>query len=303
MKVLLTGTSGLFGAALAQWLLENRPDWEFVFTSRREPLATLKKHWRPLDLVDQKATYDLITKANPDIVLHLAAFSRPDPCELNPEEAFRSNFLATRNVALACDRFDTELLYTSTDQAFYGAHPELAHGEYDEPKPISVYGRTKVLGENYIRAHLRRYYLLRTAKIFGGPNDDRSIVHKLFTSFRQNEPFDVATDWRAHTTHADHLSEALVRLIERKIYGIYHVASPEIPSYLEISHELLNQMKKPLALARPISAAKLKLPAVRTSRTELSTQIWEADFGNPLPSWKEGLGLFLKERSYKAVSL
>ena len=296
MKILLTGATGLLGSATTPWLMERRPDLELTLTSRHEPGERFKKLWRAIDLTDREATYSAITKLNPDVVVHLAAMSLPDPCQTNPEEAFRANFLGARNVALACDRFDAELLFLSTDQTFYGAHPELAHGEYDKTKPANIYGQTKILAENYIRSHLRRYYIVRTGKIFGGPNDTRSIVHKLFTAFKADDPFDVAKDWRAHLTHASYLAQALVQLIEKKTYGIYHVVSPGVPSYFEIAEYLLGLMKRPSHLAHPISALTLNLPAARASRCELSAKLWEADFNSSLQSWQEGIKLFLKER-------
>lgn len=238
----------------------------------------------------------VVAQLNPDAVIHCAALSRPDLCEKNPNDSWVMNYLATRNIALACDRFDTELLHLSTDQVFYGADSNRAHDEYDALESGNVYGKTKIAAERYIKDHLRRYYIIRTGKIFGGPNDSKSFMHHAWENFSSGKEMACATDWAAHATHAEHLSRSLIAILERKTYGIYHVASPEAPNYLTIAHQILGAMGRPRTLAVPSTRRDVGLAAGRPPRCELSLKCWLWDFKNHLPPWQEGIKLFVRQR-------
>lgn len=312
MRVVVTGATGLLGQTFIEEVLAKEAEWELVSLSRHEPPESQRpdqRHGRPrcsdlrslpfwqgLDVGNLEATRSLLTRLNPDVVVHMAAIRSPDDCERDPDAAFRINFLGARNVALACDRFDTELMFISSDQVFYGVTNKTLHREWDAPRAANIYGQTKILAENYIREHLRRYWIVRTAKLFGGPNDKTSFVNMAFASLAQDKPINVVKEWASHVTHAKYAASAMIELIRKKIYGIYHVVSPGVPSYWEIGEYLVSQMNKPRALLAQVSQKDLRLPAVRAEYLALSAEIWKADFNKPLPSWQEGIKLFLSER-------
>lgn len=296
MRLVVTGGSGLLGSALIRIIGEIKPDWQVACLSRHEPKRTKGLTWKPLDVSDLDSTRRLIAKINPDAVVHLAAIARPDICEKNPDEAFRVNFIGTRNVVLACDRFDTELLFVSSDQVFYQGNQDKAHDEWETPHPANVYGETKVLAENFVRSHLRRYWIVRVAKLFGGPNDTFSFIHNVHQTFSRGEPILAATDWAAHATHGLFAGRAFIELLEKKTYGIYHAVSPGVPNYFEIAGYLAGKMGVSPGLVKASSRKELGLAAGRPARCELSIKMWEQDFGSPLPGWKEGIDLFLAER-------
>ncbi|MBI4064727.1 MAG: NAD(P)-dependent oxidoreductase [Elusimicrobia bacterium] len=300
MRLAITGATGLLGSALLDALARDKPDWEIFALTRKRPVTLNFGVWNQLDITNLEQVRTVITKINPDAVIHLAAFARPDQCQEKPEETFRVNFLGARNIALACDRFDTELLHLSTDQVFYGNDPDRTHDEREVPVAGNVYGDAKILAEQHIQAHLRRYWIVRTGKIFGGPNDTVSFPNTALNAFRNAQKLTVATDWAAHMTHGSFLSEALIKLMEKKTYGIYHIASPGVPSYFEIAQALADKMAAPRSLIVPGALKDLKFAAKR-ARVELSLKLWGYDFGQGLPDWKKGLDLFASERNRSFV--
>jgi len=163
MKVLITGINGLLGSELVPCLEENHE----VTGVCRNP-ATAACATRSLDITDRKAVYDAVTRINPDVIIHSAALSNVDECENNPDEAFKINCYGTRNLALACQRFDAALLYVSTDYVFSGRqHPAAGYTEFDATEPLSVYGTSKRDGE-WMACHLlNKFYIVRTAWLFG----------------------------------------------------------------------------------------------------------------------------------------
>ncbi|MBI2070644.1 MAG: SDR family oxidoreductase [Elusimicrobia bacterium] len=301
MRAAIVGASGLLGRALLDVAGQAGLDWEIAAFSRKQPGAMLPGVvWKPLDIGDCDLVRAAITRQNPDVVIHLAALRSPDECEKNPEEAYRVNYLGTRNVALACDRFDTELCFVSSDQVFYGLDARCVHGEDDPPKAANVYGETKILAERYIQAHLRRYFIVRTGKMFGGPNDTFSFINNAFAALRAGSSMRCAVDWAAHATHAAFVAQAIIKLLNRKTYGIYHAVSPGVPNYLEIAQYLADTIGAPRHLAAPSTRQELNLSAGRPERLELSDRLWRHDFGGPLPDWKEGMRLFFRERLAQA---
>ena len=138
--------------------------------------------------------------------------------------------------------------------------------------------------------------------MFGGPNDTFSFLHMAHRMFLGGETLRAATDWAAHTTHSFYVARALLALLERKTYGIYHTVSPGVPTYLEIAQYLAGQMGVPPKLIQPSTRQEIGLAAGRPKRLELSIKMWIEDFGAPLPDWKKGIADFVAERKPSARS-
>lgn len=295
MRVAITGT-GLLGHGIFEAISQNHPDWETLLFSRHEPALELRGRWARLDISDFESTRKTITKFNPDCVIHTAAMRNPDLCEENPEEAFRANFLGTRNLALACDRFDSELVYISSDQVFYGIPENKRHAEWDEPRAKNVYGQTKLLGERYIQNHLRRYWIVRTAKLFGGPGDTlKSFPSQFLEAIHKKKKIRAATNWLGHLTYVPDLAETLMKLITKKTYGIYHLVSSNIASYAQIAHFMAEHLKQGAQLIEEARYEDMRLAAPRAKECFLSAQLWEFDFNEKFPAWQDGLQKFLQE--------
>lgn len=120
------------------------------------------------DIRDEKVVRTILDAHRPELVLHLAAYTNVDGCETDPQTAEGINATGTRNVAEACAGITAAMLYVSTDYVFDGDQPD-PYSEGDHPNPINAYGRSKLLGEQHIKAVLDRHFIVRTSWLFG-PN-------------------------------------------------------------------------------------------------------------------------------------
>ena len=148
MKILITGSNGMLGHDLIE-----------VLKDKHELLLTTSK---TLDITDGDSVMDFILKSNPDIVINSAAYTDVDGCESNPDLAYNVNGEGVKNLALACREVDCPLVHISTDYVFNGQN-DRPWVEDDEIGPISIYGKSKLEGEEHIKEILEKYFIVRTS--------------------------------------------------------------------------------------------------------------------------------------------
>ena len=292
MKILITGASGMLGYDLWQ-VLSN--EHELYGLGRRDCPDFIKRDkWLQLDLTDPSETYQGVTKVNPELVIHTAALTDVDACELKPEEAYLINTLATRNVALACQRFDTVVLYISTDYVFAG-EKNTPYREDDLPNPINIYGKTKYGGEFYVRHLLNKFYVLRTAWLFGKrkKNFISNIVGQIKSSGTQPN-IKVVADQVGSPTYTKDLALAISELIKKNLYGVYHLTNTNSTSRYQIAEEIANFFGYRGKIL-PIRQTELKRPARRPQYSVLDNYNWCIQGFKPLRGWKEALREYLGE--------
>src|SRR5262249_52338866 len=140
-----------------------------------------------LDTRDPNAVMHLFARVRPTIAVHLAAETDVDRCERENDHAFRSNALGTLNVALACQRFDCDMVYISTAGVFDGTKPD-PYTEFDTPAPVNVYARAKYEGEKIVQTLVPRHYVVRAGWMFGGKGKDKKFVAKIASMCLGFEP-------------------------------------------------------------------------------------------------------------------
>jgi len=254
----------------------------------------------PLDITDGEKTYRQVTKINPDIVIHTAAYTDVDGCETNRDLAFRINGLGTRNIALTCQRFDTELLYISTDYVFDGEKGE-PYAEFDRPNPQSIYAKSKYWGELYINSLSNRFYIIRSSWLFG--KNGKNFVTTILNLAKEKKEIEVVNDQIGSPTYTKDLARAIAQLVgaEREdssnranLYGIWHITNSGQCSWYEFAREILQGSG---VLVKPISSEKLNRPAKRPKFSVLDNYVWRLQGWEPLRYWKEALKDYLKEIS------
>lgn len=207
MRVVITGHKGQLGQQLLR-----------AFAQHRILGIDVPEH----DISAYPAIVETIISYSPDLVIHAAAYTNVDGCARDPDLAYRVNGLGTQNIALACQRCQAPLVYISTNEVFDGTASE-PYVETDATHAINPYGRSKLMGETYVRALLSRYYIVRIAWLFspGGNN----FPSKITALARQRGALAVVTDEVSSPTYAPDLVAALVRLVESERYGIYHLVN------------------------------------------------------------------------------
>ncbi|HBU69945.1 MAG TPA: dTDP-4-dehydrorhamnose reductase [Elusimicrobia bacterium] len=292
MKILITGINGMLGTELTGTL---EPKHTIIGLDINA--ASSSRNIIKVDLTDPQSTYEAITKANPDIVIHTAAVTNVDLCETDPDLAYRMNALATRNVALSCQRFDAVMVYISTDYVFSGDDtPEGGYSEFHEVNPVSVYGASKLAGERFVRDLLSKYFIVRTSWLFGSLR--ANFVTQIADAVTSDGSVKTASDMVSSPTNVRDLSQALARLIETNLYGTYHISNSGYASRYEIGLEIAKMLNGSSEAISKIELKNLNLPAKRPCFSAMRNYVWKLNGFEPLRSWQESVGEFLKEKGY-----
>ena len=228
-RILITGSSGMLGADLCQ---ELEKDYEvygadlvhrtsYTCPPKPERRRRIVHRFIKGDITNRKSVANIVYRIKPDIVIHAAAWTDVDGCELNKKKAYKINSEGTKNVALACRTANAPLIYISTDFVFDGKKNR-PYAEADRPNPISVYGGSKYKGEIYIKRILRRYYILRTSWLYG--RNGRNFVDIIIDKAKKERALKVVNDQIGSPTYTKDLAKAIHAFLDR-IFTKYEVRS------------------------------------------------------------------------------
>jgi dTDP-4-dehydrorhamnose reductase len=276
MRVLIIGSEGMLGHDLVQVLND---EYEVSTTT----IETL-------DITNIEKTIITVEDINPDVVVHAAAYTDVDGSETNVDLAYKVNALGTRNVAVACKKNDSSMVYISTDYVFDG-NKGSSYYEYDQTNPLSVYGKTKYLGEVYIRDILNKFYIVRTSWLYGfhGPN----FVTTMLNFAETMDSISVVSDQIGSPTYTVDLANAIALLIKKPVYGIYHVTNSEYCSWYEYAQDIFEITGTNIDI-KPVKTEEFSRPAPRPKYSVLENYNWKME-GFPLArSYKEALRDFMK---------
>jgi dTDP-4-dehydrorhamnose reductase len=269
--VLITGHKGQLGAALMELL---QPDYRVAGVDLDE-----------MDITRTEEVASSFYLHHPDIVIHTAAWTDVDGCELEPEKAVRVNALGTQNLVIAAEEFNSVFVYLSTDYVFPGdsSSPYL---ECDNVGPLSWYGKSKLLGEQYVRAMLFRYFIVRTSWLIG--EKGRNFVKMILKLAREKDELKVVKDQRGCPTFASDLAIAIRQLVETPYYGTYHVTNSGETTWYDFAVRILKEAGIPTPV-RAITSRELGRPAPRPAYSVLSGMLFKQRGFEPLRSWEEAL--------------
>ncbi len=276
MRIAITGAKGQLGRSLTE-----------SFQSHELLLIDLPEHD-----VTQRDIIPLISDFGPELVIHAAAMTDVDGCEREPDVAYGVNALGTRNVALACQRCDAPMLYISTDYVFDGTSDE-PYLEYDEPNPTSVYARSKLAGEEFVRDLVNNFYIVRTAWLYG--RNGNNFVEKMIQLADRGSELSVVSNEFGSPTYAPDLAEAIFRLSQHPLYGIYHLINEGSCSRYELACKVLELAGKRDVQLRPgkIYARAAKVPRRAVLRNFCAAR----QLGIVLRPWEDALRAYSEERN------
>ena len=270
-KVLVSGSGGQLGLELADLL--PRRGHEVVALSRTE-----------LDIADFRAVGLALEEHAPDVVVNAAAYTNVDGCEKETDLAYRVNALGPRNLAQLCEERGCDLVHVSTNYVFDG-ESKRPYEPFDPPNPISAYGRTKLAGEEYVRQLTNRWYVVRSAGVYGrGHNFVRSMLRVA----ADRDVLKVKEDEFISPTYALDLAEGIVGVIEGGLYGLYHLTNSGSCSWYEFAKEIFELAGVEVEVV-PVPGSEYPLPAARPANGVLSA------LGSPeLRHWHEALEDYLQ---------
>jgi dTDP-4-dehydrorhamnose reductase len=283
MRMLVTGAAGAVGS----YVPEVFSDWELVLTD-------VVGDFEQLDVADPAAVLQAVARAEPDIVLHLAAATDVDRCEQDPDWAFRANTIGTQNVALACRETEAVLVFISTAGVFSGDKPE-PYTEFDEPGPANIYGESKLAGERIVASLLGRYYIARAGWMVGGGHRDKKFVGKIVQLIEDGTTHLRAVDDKLGSpTYAPDMLEGIKRLLGTGYYGLYHMVNDGACSRYDVAVAIRDLLGRSDVSVEPVSSAHFPLPAPRARSEAMRNYKLELLGLEPLRPWQDALGHYLQ---------
>ena len=274
VRVLVTGAGGQLGTDLTAHCRDAGDD-------------VVPLDHAALDVGDRDATLQAVLSVAPDVVFHAAAWTAVDDCESDPDRAFRDNALAVRWVADATRRAGAHLVHLSTDYVFDGTKDGPYH-EWDRPNPQSVYGASKLAGEDEARALCPDGAVVRTSWVMGthGHNMLRTVL-----ALRDRDELAFVDDQRGCPSFTSDLAAALRRLAVARIPGTFHLTNQGATTWYGLAREVLEAAGADPAKVRPIATHELDPPraAPRPANSELGATAWGRSSLPPMPRYRDSL--------------
>jgi len=251
VKLLITGASGLLGTKLCEIALRKNHEVYSAYSQHKPLYGTPVR----LDILDLKAVQQTLDKTKPEAVVHAAALTDVDKCELEKELAWKTNVEGTRNIALSCSKANAKLVYISTDYVFDGEKGN--YEEEDEPNPMDYYGVTKLEGEKQAIQHCKNYAILRTSVIYGWHPWKQNFAIWTFNQLKQNKEITVVEDHYNTPTLADNLAEITLEAILKDLQGLYHASGSQRISRYEFAKQIAKAFNLNQNLIKPIKMNQL----------------------------------------------
>ena len=284
MKILVTGANGM----LAKEVREK-------FEKGNEVIAT---DVAELDITNGQAVMDYVMNLKPDYIINCAAFTAVDKAEECYELADKINGDGPTNLAKAAKVAGAKLVHISTDYVFGGDLDLSKDYKEDDPKtPVTVYGKTKLHGEEGIASNMDEYYIFRTAWLYGvGGNNFVKTMTKLGST---RDEINVVADQHGSPTYAKDLTEIIYQAIEKKIpYGIYNATNEGYTTWYDFTKEILAEQGITCKVNPVTTEQYIEMMKVTQAKRPFNSQMSKAKLeacGIKVPEWKDGLKRYLEE--------
>ncbi len=243
------------------------------------------------DITDVKRTTSQIKRLDPDRIVHLAAYTDVDGCEVAKAKAYSVNVQGTWAIVIGAKDKNIPLLHISTDYVFDG-EKEKPYLEDDVTYPINYYGLTKVQSEQIVKSKLKKFFIVRTSWLFG--KSGKNFVKTILNIANEKEIIEVVKDQIGSPTYTKDLAQALLNVIQSDFFGIYHITNSGICSWFEFAQEIIKQADLNNKII-PITSDQFKRAAKRPKFSALNNHNYIKIFGTFLRPWREALTQYLKE--------
>ncbi len=286
-KLIVTGSGGQLGRAI-RGRLDGR--YELIQTDIFDDEAA---KIRKLDITDVDQVTSLVRANGPDGIINCAAYTAVDAQEKDVDNSWKINALGPRNLAIAAEDAGIPLVHVSTDYVFAGDQP-VPYTEFDTPGPVSVYGKTKLAGEQFVREFSRRHYILRTAWLYG---EGKNFVKTMLRLAETHEEVSVVDDQIGNPTSAADLARAIDYLLPTENYGLFHATCEGSCSWADFSEEIFRLAGKTTRVTRLTSeeyAARNPQSAPRPKYSHLEKLMFKLTGDFRMSDWHEAIEAYLK---------
>lgn len=277
MRILVTGASGMLGSDIVN-----------VCGSEHDTIGVSSADF---DITNLDASREYIYVVKPDIIVHPAAYTDVDGCEKNVDKAFMVNALGARNIAIVACELNVTVAYISTDYVYDGKKSS-PYFEYDVVNPLSIYGRSKLEGENFIKSLANKYYIIRTSWLFG--KNGKNFVRTMLELSKTKDMLNIVNDQIGSPTYTLDLAKAIKQLVESGCYGTYHLTNSEHCSWFNFAKEIFEIAGVTHMKLNPVTTEEFARPAPRPKNSVLEKFYWKLNGFNELRSYKDAVAEYIK---------
>lgn len=301
MKILITGSNGMLGSALRKVLSAVVSNELIGLDIQKKALDKANQiKFLTCDITNFSRLKHVVDEVRPDVIIHAAAYTDVDGCELHPDKAETINGLGTRNVAELAKGSGAGLIYVSTDYVFDGEKRD-PYSEEDTPNPISVYGRSKLDGERFVEDTMkgRQYFIVRTGWLFG--DGGKNFIDTILKKAKGEKRIKIISDQFGSPTYTADLAGAIGGLTgmfgrDDSIYGIYHITNSDDCSWYKLAEKTLELSNVYDVELIPIVTQELNQRAERPVLSILSNERYSRLSGTLLRRWDKALDEYLRLR-------
>ena len=248
-----------------------------------------------LDITKVDEVLKLAREVKPYAVINCAAYTNVDKCETEPDLAYKINAVGARNLAIAASDVGAKLMHISTDYVFPGDVAERPLTEFDTPSPKSMYGATKLAGENFVRDFADRYFIIRTAWLYG---DGHNFAKTMLKLSETNDTIGVVMDQVGTPTSATELAKAIKYLLPTDNYGLFHGTCEGDTNWAEFAATVLRLAGKKTVI-EPITSQEYKrrfpASADRPAYSILENYMLKLTTDFSFASWQDAIEVYMKE--------
>ena len=283
MKVLITGANGQLGLELQAQLGQDTNKYQVIATD-----------YTSVDITNFNQVKAELLLKKPDIVINCAAHTAVDKCEEDIKNAYKINAIRSKNLALACDEIDAKLVQVSTDYVFNGDEPG-ARREDNATGPQSIYGSSKLLGEEYVKTFCKKHFIVRTAWLYGEGNN---FVRTMLKLAETHDELNVVGDQFGSPTSTKDLAKAIIDLMQTEYYGTFHGTCEGECSWYDFACKIF-ELKGINIKVNKVTSEEFVRPAKRPTYSVLDNFMLKLYNLNSFRPWEEALVDYLKEEEHR----
>ena len=292
MKALVTGVAGQLGHDVMNELAKRGfegvgSDLAPEYAGMQDGTAVTTMPYLSMDITDPESVRNTIIASGADAVIHCAAWTAVDKAEEMPEACRKVNAYGTENIAKVCEELDLPMMYFSTDYVFNGNGTRPWEPD-DEYEPLGVYGQTKAEGEVAVREHVRKFFILRIAWVFG--TNGKNFIKTMLRLSETHDSLRVVCDQIGTPTYTYDLARLIVDMIHTDRYGIYHVTNEaDYISWYDFTLAIFEEAGVTHVKVTPVTSEEYGAAAKRPYNSRMDRSKIVREGFEPLPEWRDAL--------------
>ena len=278
MKICITGAKGQLGLELQRQLKQKGID------------EVIPTDYTTLDITDLEAVKRFALEHKPEVIINCAAHTAVDKCEEDVDNAYKINAIGGKNLAIAASEIGAKLVHISTDYVFDGENP-MPRREDDKVSPQTIYGKSKLLGEELIKTFCKKHFIIRTAWLYGEGNN---FVRTMLKLAENHDEINVVGDQFGSPTSTKDLAKVVIELMQTEYYGTYHGTCEGECSWYDFACKIF-ELKDVKVKVNKVTSEEFVRPAPRPKYSVLDNFMLKLYGLNSFRTWEEALEDYLKE--------